>query len=135
MTHKSKRNIIFIGTQLSPNMMNETITQLNTNYRKIGYIESIDLFKQLKEEDFKIKINDFGVRKSLSLYLIKINNNLKYEKYNIEKFQKHSYIYTESDEVYIFRLTKKIPTWKIKEMKTINPDLVEIWKLEKLEVK
>lgn len=127
--------IIFIGTQLSPNMMDETITQLNTNYRKIGHIESIDIFKQLKEEEFEIKINDFGVRKSLSLYLIGINSNLRYEKYKIEKFQKHSYIYTESDEVYIFRLNEKIPTWKIKEMKTIDTDLVEIWKLEKLEVK
>lgn len=126
--------IVFIGTQISPNMMDIPITQLNTNYRKLELEETDEIFKYIKEEDFECKINDFGVRKSLWLYLLSVNKNLRYNKYLIERFQKHSYIYTDTDEVYIFRLTEKLPTYEVKQMRYIDTDIIEIWKLEKLEV-
>lgn len=125
--------LTFISTQLSPSMINIPIDSYSTKYRKIEIKEAKELFKYIREDEFKVVINDFGVRRYLWLFLLSFNKNLSYNK-DIDSFQKNKYVYDHEDEVYIFRMNEKLPTWKIKNSNYVDYDIIEIWKLEHIEV-
>lgn len=114
-------------------MLDIPIESYTTKYRRVEIKEAQQLFKYINKDEFKVVINDFGVRRYIWLFLLSFNNILSYDK-KINDFQRTKYVYDHTDEVYIFRMNEKLPTWKIKGSDKVDNNIIEIWKLEKLEV-